>query len=466
MTKGEQMKKIIGVILSVLIVLGVGYGLGERYYENRFQANSSFEGVDISHLKVEDAHQHIAEVLTEQTLTFTEDSLVKSSITLEELEAEIDAMDLLHHLMASQQQTTWFSGFFNPTTYHPDVQDFITIPDKAIDDTIEKLAQNYGERSVSTDAYLAYGENQGYYIEPETTGTELDIAKVKTLAVEALLAGEQTLELSDAYKAPSITSDNQELISVLDEIEAAASTQITLTIAGYEEVITRDMIMNWLYLDDNHKIQFDETLIFEYLGTLNERYATYDDYRYFESTLQGQVQLLPGTLGWSIDRELESEAIMEELHAGVQVTREAHIVGTGYNGYSLDDIGSSYIEVDILNQTMFVYIDGEQVISTPVVTGQIGTNTIPGTYAIWNKETPSALRGYNPRTEQDYVQPVQYWMAFDDTGQGIHDADWQPSFGGDIYLTNGSLGCVNTPPGIMPTVFEYAYAGMPVVVFE
>lgn len=460
------MKKTIGIMLSILLVIGLAYAVGARYYAERFRANTSFEGVDISHLKVEEAHDRIAELLNEQTLTFTEKSQSASSITLGELEAEIDALDLLESLMASQQPAPWFSGFFNLTAYHPDVQNFITIPDKAIEDAIEALAQNDNERTVSTDAYLAYAEGQGYYIEPETIGTELDIVQIKAQAVEALLAGEQAIELSDAYKAPSVTAEDEELTSVLDKIEAAASTQIRLTIAGHEEVITRELIMTWLYLDDNNEIHFDETLIYEYLGTLNERYATYDDYRYFESTLQGQVQLVPGTLGWSIDREVETQALVDELHAGAPISREMTIVGTGYNGSSLDDIGNSYIEVDILNQTMFVYIEGEQVIATPVVTGQIGTNTIPGTYAIWNKETPSALRGYNPRTEQDYVQPVQYWMAFDDTGQGIHDADWQPSFGGDIYLTNGSLGCVNTPPGMMPTVFEYAYLGMPVIVFE
>lgn len=27
-----------------------------------------------------------------------------------------------------------------------------------------------------------------------------------------------------------------------------------------------------------------------------------------------------------------------------------------------------------------------------------------------------------------------------------HDADWQPYFGGDRYLTGGSHGCINMPP--------------------
>ena len=80
-------------------------------------------------------------------------------------------------------------------------------------------------------------------------------------------------------------------------------------------------------------------------------------------------------------------------------------------------------------------------------------------------ESPSVLRGYNPHTDVDYEQPVQYWIAFDDQAQGIHDANWQGTFGGQAYLNSGSLGCVNTPPSVMGQVFELVYYGMPVIIF-
>ena len=56
-------------------------------------------------------------------------------------------------------------------------------------------------------------------------------------------------------------------------------------------------------------------------------------------------------------------------------------------------------------------------------------------------------------------------MPFDDTGQGIHDASWQASFGGDAYLTAGSLGCINTPPDVMAQVFNTVEVGTPVIIF-
>ncbi|WP_253940766.1 L,D-transpeptidase family protein [Fundicoccus ignavus] len=368
----------------------------------------------------------------------------------------------------AQEGSSWLASFFGRSVLGVEAEagEVVSLDFEQAKQALGEFEGFWRERVASEDAEIVFVEGEGYQIQADRLGTRLDEERLQAQLLEVVEAGASMVDLSASYQTAEVTQADEALTERLDQIQAATSMSITLQIAGYEEVITPEMISSWLIIDEvTGELYFDETLIYEYLGSLNEAYATYDDYRYFESTLQGGVQLVPGTLGWSIDRESELAWILEDLYAGESVVREPMIVGSGYNG-SLDDIGSSYIEVDILNQTMFVYLEGELVLSTPVVTGQIGTTTIPGAYSIWNMETPSELVGYNPRTERDYVQPVQYWMGFDDTGQGIHDANWQPYFGGDAYLTNGSLGCVNTPPDVMPLVFEYAYMGMPVIVFE
>ncbi|MFS6998622.1 L,D-transpeptidase family protein [Carnobacterium maltaromaticum] len=61
---------------------------------------------------------------------------------------------------------------------------------------------------------------------------------------------------------------------------------------------------------------------------------------------------------------------------------------------------------------------------------------------MWNREPNAILRGV------DYETPVKYWMPIDWDGVGIHDSNWQPAYGGNLYLTVGSHGCINTPPGV------------------
>ena len=49
---------------------------------------------------------------------------------------------------------------------------------------------------------------------------------------------------------------------------------------------------------------------------------------------------------------------------------------------------------------------------------------------------------------------------------GMHDANWRGSFGGSIYKTNGSHGCINLPVGVAKTIFENIETGMPVLCYR
>ena len=48
---------------------------------------------------------------------------------------------------------------------------------------------------------------------------------------------------------------------------------------------------------------------------------------------------------------------------------------------------------------------------------------------------------------------------------GIHDAGWRNKFGGNIYLTNGSHGCINSPPNLANTIFNNIDASTPVICY-
>src|SRR5699024_2405096 len=103
------------------------------------------------------------------------------------------------------------------------------------------------------------------------------------------------------------------------------------------------------------------------------------------------------------------------------------------------------VEIDLTYQMMYLYVDGELIVSTEVVSGQSGAETVPGANAVNEMLTNTKLRGYNQFSKVEYATPVDYWIRFDDQAQGIHDASWQGSFGGDVWTYAGSLGCINTP---------------------
>lgn len=122
--------------------------------------------------------------------------------------------------------------------------------------------------------------------------------------------------------------------------------------------------------------------------------------------------------------------------------------------------GEDYIEVNIERQEISMYLNGELVISGPIVTGTAGTSreTPRGVFSVLEKDYDVVLRG------PGYASHVTYWMQIYG-GIGIHDADeWRSEYGGDIYLWSGSHGCINVPLDIVRVIYENAYVGMTVIV--
>lgn len=125
-------------------------------------------------------------------------------------------------------------------------------------------------------------------------------------------------------------------------------------------------------------------------------------------------------------------------------------------------IGDTYIEISIKQQRMWYYIDGELYVETPVVTGNYpGYSTPTGAYTIFQRMSPATLVG------PTWCVNVNYWLAFTQSGCGIHDSTWRPSsdYGGTTYIGNGSHGCVNTPYSKVKQIYSKAKIGTHVVVY-
>ena len=55
-------------------------------------------------------------------------------------------------------------------------------------------------------------------------------------------------------------------------------------------------------------------------------------------------------------------------------------------------------------------------------------------------------------------------MPFIGNSIGLHDASWRWQFGGEIYKTNGSHGCVNLPYNVAQTIYDNILPGTKILV--
>lgn len=462
MEKIRQLPKryVITAIVALLILLI--YFVGAFYFQSHFLPRSYAGPVEISQMTPQQATETVEQNLESKTLIFNENENNIGYIEMNQIGMSAEVDELMGQAIQNQNGWSWPIAFFNGDKV-VNIQDHIQIDENIVAGLVPSLGINNEEREPTVDAQLVKNDNGEISVAEETYGNQVTSDSLAQAIVQSVGTGAGQLNIEDAYVKPTELTESESLIQRADTIEQMKGTSITLEFDGNSVTIPQEQINAWIYLDEDNNPQVDQEAVEEYILSLNEQYAGLFLPRNFNSTYQGEVQVQPGTYGWFIDRYDEAELIVQDIHNGAQVTREPVIGGSGYG--MGDYVGEDYVEVDIAYQMMFIYRDGQLVLDTPIVSGIIGAETVPGAYQVWNMEQDTNLVGYNTITEQDYVQPVSYWIAFDDQAQGIHDASWQSSFGGNAYQTAGSLGCINTPPGMMGQVFELVEYGMPVIIF-
>ena len=217
---------------------------------------------------------------------------------------------------------------------------------------------------------------------------------------------------------------------------------VTYTFGKETQVLDNATICSWLVISDE-SVSVDTAQAQEYIKNLATKYNTIYRPRSFTTTGGEAITIEGNEYGYRVDQEGELTQLLADIDGGAAVTREPVYSKSGYSRNGTDDLNGNYIEVSLEQQHLWLYKNGALVTETDIVSGLPGEGreTYRGAWPIAYKASPFTLSsdvyGYDPT--------VTYWMPFV-YGQGLHDASWQTSFGGDTYKTKGSHGCINLPP--------------------
>ncbi len=316
------------------------------------------------------------------------------------------------------------------------------------------------------DSQLLKGETD-YYITESVAGTTLDAEKARGLIAAALENGDETLDLEGAgvYSSPAVTEDDANLNAQLAQIQTFTKASITYDFSDRTYVCDGSKIVNWLVQDDAGNWDLDEDQVYAWVDQMGNETDTYGVPHTFVTHAGNTVTLPNGNFGWKLYRDTTTADLVEKIRAGTVVTTEPKYYHYGASR-ATNDIGSTYVEVDITHQKVYLYVKGQCILETDCVTGTANNSerATPsnGVWAISYKKSPATL---GTMETNGYESPVTYWMPFNG-GVGLHDADgWRSSYGGSIYKTNGSHGCVNLPLSAAKTIYENVEPGYPVVVY-
>lgn len=225
-------------------------------------------------------------------------------------------------------------------------------------------------------------------------------------------------------------------------------------------VITKDVLYKYGLLkvnNDSIEIVNDTDKLIKMLVSNLVNYNSIGVDRKFHTHDDKLITVTGGTYGNYIDYSSEAEALLPMLKK-LESSDDRVPVMKQEAKFSLD---TTYIEVDKVKQHAYYFKDGELVLDTDVVTGKPthDRETPSGVYFILNKTKDANLIGatWNVTSER--------WMGVTYQGVGFHDASWRSNFGGEIYKSNGSHGCINTPKDAMFQLYDMVEEGTPVIIY-
>lgn len=311
-----------------------------------------------------------------------------------------------------------------------------------------------------------YQEGKPYKILPAVQGNNVDVEKTTALILEAVGAGKNFFDVEEAgcYIPVKVWESDPSLTALCDRLNQYRDMTIVYHFGREKETVTGERIASWIKGVSGGTAEVDPGEVAAFVSELAAKYDTAGTTRKF-LTATGTETELTGAYGWKIDVAGETAALTALIQAGSGTVEREPIYSSTAASRTAPDWGSTYVEVDLTGQHVYLFQEGRLIWESPCVTGSVaGKNTTPaGIYSLAYKERNRVLRGKKLADgSYEYESPVSYWMPFNG-GIGLHDAGWRKSFGGSIYRTNGSHGCINLPPASVPSLYNFVYKGIPVI---
>ena len=458
-------KKVMGVALAVFVpvaLLILIYMIVGFFYKNHFFPGTWINGINCSNKSVSEVMEDLEEYRSSYTLRLLERGRKQEFLSSEDI-GYMATYESVGDIKTQQNNWLWPLNMTDINFYT--AQSRPGFEEEKLKKAIEGLQCVSGpDVSAPQDAYIDYTD--GIHIIPEVEGNTVDVEKLFNRVSEAILSGEYRLNLeeADCYMHPEVTMDSREFQEMTAPIRKYTDVKITLTIHDdVKEVIDGSVISSWLYKDDEDRICVDGELVRTYMKAMEDKYDTLYKEKSFTNSYGETISVKPGTLGWSIAANNETKRIMDELEAGEDVERDIEFDAKAV-GWD-DEIGDTYVEVSIDHQYLWYYVNGEVLVETPITSGtkSTGHDTPRGAFYINNKQMHVTLIGADP--EDPYESEVTYWLPFKGNTYGLHDASWRGSYGGSVYIYNGSHGCINTPYYKVQAIYENITKGTPVIVW-
>lgn len=469
----QKHKKSVLILGCFFLAVVIVYFGGRIYYNDKFLNGTKINGLDVSNMTVKEANNILSKNISKQSLILEFNDGNTETLQSSQLGISFNEKNSINKVMKSQNKWGWFLEIFS--TENNLVDDIINIDDEGLNNGILTLEHAKEENQIApVDAYIKF-ENGEFSIVKEDYGSKFNIENLIKGIKVALGSGKNKVNVDkvDGYEIPNIKEDDEDLNNKLNAANQYCKGKVTYTTAS-GEVLTLDgsTTINWLTKnDDGTYIRDDEVFksnISDFVTTLASKMNTRGERRTFTGADGVSHTVSGGTYGFKVLQSDETEAILSLIKEN-QIEENRTPKSTGQLNGTNGGLGDTFVEVNITKQHLWFHKNGSVIMESDFVSGTETKSdrlTPSGAYYVYSKERNRVLRGTKqPDGTYEYESPVSYWMPFN-KGIGFHDASWRSSFGGSIYLNNGSHGCINLPSGFAGQLYAQISVNTPVVVYR
>ena len=321
------------------------------------------------------------------------------------------------------------------------------ITDKACEDVNK-------EATPPTNATVAFDSDSGKYkITEEKLGTAVDKSLVNKVVMTGIADMQTTIELGkEQLEQPTVKKDDERLSTAQDAANKFVKNTIDLTVDDTRVFsVEPDLVSQWVKVGGNMEVKLDSKAVETWAqGPLSKKFDTMGGTRTFKRKDGKQVTVSGGSYGWVINGAELASKLVAQLNESKAEPIEIPMKTRGEKWAPGGADWTRYLDVDLAEQHVRLYdAKGKILWESDCVSGNTSENhdTPQGVYTILLKDQNRTLVGADEDKDgkPDYKSKVTYWMPFLGELVGLHDASWRKSFGGDIYQSDGSHGCVNLP---------------------
>lgn len=455
---------IISVVAALVLLAGIYFGIANKY-SDCFLMGTFVNGTDCSGMTVDEVGDLLQKQVEEYVLTIEGANGATEEIKGTDIGIVYNGYRQLKEVFKAQNSYTWPKAIFETNEVTAEI-DF-DYDSAKLEEKILALECLKPENQIAAVAATVVYQDGTFVIQDEIYGTQIDTEKFNEVILATILSigSKVNIEEAGCYLQPRFTKESAAVIAAQEEMNRYLTAKITYSLDNVVVTLDNSQTYQWISADENMTPVISTEGVKAFAKTLESKYNTANRGGQITTPTGKVADVVLAQYGRTVGVDAETEQLIAEIKEGKTVTREPIFSRNATpEGHTI--WGTTYIEVDISAQYMWYIVNGQIALETDVVTGKKGSNDTPtGTYTILEMQRNRVLRGRPlPNGQPSYLTPVSYWMRVTWSGIGFHDANWQPTFGGERYITNGSHGCINMPPAKAAELYNMISKGTPVVI--